>query len=63
MYPVCIRGAPQFVACALREKNIPGGHLRRIVIMQSRGDGLAGFAKADESDFRFGVGHAFLVAV
>ena len=33
----------------------------RVGIMQSRGDGLAGFAEADESDSRFAVGHGFLV--
>jgi hypothetical protein len=47
----------------LREKNIPGGHLGRARIVQSRGDRLAGFAEADESDSRFAVGHAFLAKV
>lgn len=31
--------------------------------MQSRGDRLSGFAKADESDSRFAVIYAFLVRV
>ena len=63
MHSARIRGAPQFVTRALREKNIPGGHHRRIGIVQSRGDRLAGFAEANESDSRFAVGHAYLVEV
>jgi hypothetical protein len=63
MHPARIRGAPQFVARRFRKKNILGGHLRRVGIMQSRGDRLAGFAEAEESDSRFAVGHAFLVEV
>jgi len=47
----------------LREKNIPGGDLCRAGVVQSRGDRLAGFAEADESDSRFAVGHAFLAKV
>src|SRR5690242_2145708 len=64
MHAARIRGAPQFVARrALREKDIPGGHPRRAGIVQSRGDRLASFAEADESDSRFALGHAFLAKI
>src|SRR5437762_2793909 len=59
-HPARIGGAPQLTAGALRKKNIPGGHHRRVGVMQSGGNRLARLAKADEGDPRFGVGHAFL---
>jgi hypothetical protein len=52
-----VGGALERFARGLREQNIPRGDALDAFLAQPRGDGLARFAKADETDERRHVRH------